>query len=62
MSVPGLRHEGEPGCRVQKALGDEPGPCRRFEHYWRLNASRPYQEQKRDLGAQMAEKTRWGRN
>lgn len=53
------RHEGEPGCAVQRALGDGSLGARRFEHYLRLKREQAYQEQKRDLGAQLAEKTRW---
>lgn len=53
------RHEGEPGCAVQQALGDGSLDARRFEHYLRLKREQAYQEQKRDLGAQLAEKTRW---
>ena len=53
------RHEGEPGCAVQLALGDGSLDARRFEHYLRLKREQAYQEQKRDLGAQLAEKTRW---
>jgi len=53
------RHEGEPGCAVQQALGDGSLDLRRFEHYLRLKREQAYQEQKRDLGAQLAEKTRW---
>ena len=53
------RHEGEPGCAVQLALGDGRLDARRFEHYLRLQREQAYQAQKRDLGAQLAEKTRW---
>ena len=53
------RHEGEPGCAVQLALGDGSLDARRFEHYVRLKREQAYQAQKRDLGAQLAEKTRW---
>ena len=53
------RHEGEPGCAVQLALGDGSLDARRFEHYLRLKREQAYQEQKRDLGAQLAEKARW---
>ncbi len=53
------RHEGEPGCAVQAALGDGRLDFRRFEHYLRLMREQTYQAQKRDLGAQLAEKTRW---
>lgn len=53
------RHEGEPGCAVQAALGDGSLDARRFEHYLRLKREQAYQEQKRDLGAQLAEKARW---
>ena len=53
------RHEGEPGCAVQLALGDGSLDARRFEHYLRLQREQAYQAQKRDLGAQLAEKTRW---
>ena len=53
------RHEGEPGCAVQQALGDGSLDARRFEHYLRLKREQAYQEQKRDLGAQLAEKARW---
>ncbi|HPT16946.1 MAG TPA: ribosome small subunit-dependent GTPase, partial [Kiritimatiellia bacterium] len=53
------RHEGEPGCAVQQALGDGSLDFRRFEHYLRLKREQAYQELKRDLGAQLAEKTRW---
>ena len=53
------RHEGEPGCAVQLALGDGSLDARRFEHYLRLKREQAYQAQKRDLGAQLAEKTRW---
>ena len=53
------RHEGEPGCAVQQALGDGSLDFRRFEHYLRLKREQAYQAQKRDLGAQLAEKTRW---
>ena len=53
------RHEGEPGCAVQQALGDGSLDARRFEHYLRLKREQAYQELKRDLGAQLAEKARW---
>ena len=53
------RHEGEPGCAVQQALGDGSLDARRFEHYLRLKREQAYQAQKRDLGAQLAEKARW---
>ena len=53
------RHEGEPGCAVQLALGDGGLDARRFEHYLRLKREQAYQAQKRNLGAQLAEKTRW---
>ncbi len=53
------RHEGEPGCAVQRALGDGSLEPRRFEHYLSLKREQAYQEQKRDLGARLAEKTRW---
>ncbi len=53
------RHEGEPGCAVQLALGDGSLDLRRFEHYLQLRREQDYQAQKRDLGAQLAEKTRW---
>ena len=53
------RHAGEPGCAVQQALGDGSLEARRFEHYQRLQREQAYQEQKRDLGAQLAEKARW---
>ena len=53
------RHEAEPGCAVQRALGDGSLEPRRFEHYLSLKREQAYQEQKRDLGAQLAEKTRW---
>ena len=53
------RHKGEPGCAVQLALGDGSLDARRFEHYLRLKREQAYQAQKRDLGAQLAEKTRW---
>ena len=53
------RHEAEPGCAVQRALGDGSLEPRRFEHYLSLKRVQAYQEQKRDLGAQLAEKTRW---
>ncbi|NCA81620.1 MAG: ribosome small subunit-dependent GTPase A [Opitutae bacterium] len=53
------RHEAEPGCAVQRALGEGSLEARRFEHYLSLKREQAYQEQKRDLGAQLAEKTRW---
>lgn len=53
------RHEGEPGCAVQQALGEGGLDARRFEHYLRLKREQAYQSQKRDLGAQLAEKARW---
>ncbi len=53
------RHESEPGCAVQQALGDGSLDARRFEHYLRLKREQAYQAQKRDLGAQLAEKARW---
>jgi ribosome biogenesis GTPase / thiamine phosphate phosphatase len=53
------RHEAEPGCAVQRALGDGSLEARRFEHYLNLKREQAYQEQKRDLGAQLAEKARW---
>ena len=53
------RHESEPGCAVREALADGRLEARRFEHYLRLQREQAYQEQKRDLGAQLAEKARW---
>ena len=53
------RHAGEPGCAVQQALADGRLDARRFEHYLRLQREQAYQAQKRDLGAQRAEKARW---
>lgn len=53
------RHESEPGCAVRQALADGSLEARRFEHYQRLQREQAYQEQKRDLGAQLAEKARW---
>jgi ribosome biogenesis GTPase / thiamine phosphate phosphatase len=53
------RHEAEPGCAVQRALGDGSLEPRRFAHYLSLKREQAYQEQKRDLGAQLAEKARW---
>ena len=53
------RHAGEPGCAVQQALADGRLDPRRFEHYLHLQREQAYQAQKRDLGAQLAEKARW---
>lgn len=53
------RHEAEPGCAVREARADGRLEARRFEHYLRLQREQAYQEQKRDLGAQRAEKARW---
>lgn len=53
------RHEGEPGCAVRQALANGSLEARRFEHYQRLQREQAYQDQKRDLGVQLAEKARW---
>jgi len=44
---------------MQRLVADGRIHPRRFEHYLRLKREQAYQAQKRDLGAQLAEKTRW---
>ena len=53
------RHEGEPGCAVQQALGDGSLDFLRFDHYLRLKREQAYQEMRRDANAQQVEKARW---
>ena len=53
------RHEGEPGCAVQQALGDGSLDFLRFDHYLRLKREQAYQEMRRDASAQQVEKARW---
>ena len=53
------RHEGEPGCAVQQALGDGSLDLLRFDHYLRLRREQAYQEMRRDASAQQVEKARW---
>ena len=53
------RHEGEPGCAVQLALGEGRLDLARFDHYLRLRGEQAYQERRREVGARMAEKERW---
>lgn len=53
------RHEGEPGCAVQQALGDGSLEMRRFEHYLRLRREQAFQEQRRGASASRVEKERW---
>ncbi len=53
------RHEGEPGCAVQQALGDGSLDFMRFDHYLRLKREQAYQEMRRDANAQQVEKARW---
>ena len=53
------RHEGEPGCAVQQALGEGSLDFERFEHYLRLKREQAYLELRRESSANRAEKTRW---
>jgi len=53
------RHEGEPGCAVQQALGDGSLDLRRFEHFLRLRREQDYQERRRGETAAQAEKEKW---
>ena len=53
------RHEGEPGCAVQQALGDGSLDLRRFEHYLRLRREQDYQERRRGETAAQAEREKW---
>jgi ribosome biogenesis GTPase / thiamine phosphate phosphatase len=55
----GCRHEGEPGCAVQLALGDGSLDFERFEHYLRLKREQAYQELRREASPNRTEKTRW---
>lgn len=53
------RHEGEPGCAVQQALGDGSLDLRRFEHCLRLKREQDYQERRRGETAAQAEREKW---
>jgi ribosome biogenesis GTPase / thiamine phosphate phosphatase len=53
------RHEGEPGCAVQQALGDGSLEMRRFEHYLRLRREQAFQKLRRGASASRVEKERW---
>ena len=53
------RHEGEPGCAVQEALGEGGLEWTRFEHYLRLRREQAYQETRRSTTANRAEKEKW---
>jgi ribosome biogenesis GTPase / thiamine phosphate phosphatase len=53
------RHEGEPGCAVQQALGDGSLDSRRFEHYLRLKREQAYQAMRSSASAGRVEKERW---
>ena len=53
------RHDGEPGCAVQRALGDGSLDWERFEHYLRLRREQAHQEARRSAPANRTEKERW---
>ena len=53
------RHEGEPGCAVQAALGDGRLSAERWRSYQGLARELRHLEIRQDEGAQRAEKQRW---
>jgi len=53
------RHESEPGCAVQQALGDGRLDLQRFEHYLRLKREQAYQAMRSRASADRVEKERW---
>jgi len=53
------RHEGEPGCAVEKALQSGQLEYHRLENYRKLQRELAYQNRRQDEGAMRAEKERW---
>ena len=53
------RHESEPGCAVQEALGKGDLDSGRYKNYNRMKREARYLETRMDGNAQMAEKKRW---
>jgi ribosome biogenesis GTPase len=53
------RHDGEPGCAVQQALGDGSLDEARFDNYLRMRRELAHLARKNDPVAQRAEKERW---
>ena len=53
------RHEREPGCAVQQALGEGSLEPERFEQYLRLEREQAYQALRREIGGRRAETLRW---
>ncbi len=52
-------HEREPGCAVCEALDDGTLDRNRFENYLKMKREMLYIERKQDVGAAVAERTKW---
>ncbi|HBA83069.1 MAG TPA: ribosome small subunit-dependent GTPase A [Verrucomicrobia bacterium] len=53
------RHDGEPDCAVQQALGDGSLDANRFDNYLRMRRELAHLARKTNPAAQRAEKERW---
>jgi ribosome biogenesis GTPase len=53
------RHEGEPGCAVQRAIAEGTLAPGRFDSYRRLQREMAYLARRQDRSAQLAEKAKW---
>lgn len=56
---PDCRHESEPGCAIQAALGDGRLDAARIESWRKLQREVAFLERKRDVGLQSVERERW---
>lgn len=52
-------HQGEPGCAVSQALEEGTLDRNRFENYLKMKREMLYIERKQDVGAAVAERTKW---
>jgi ribosome biogenesis GTPase len=53
------RHDAEPGCAIRAAVEAGELPEERWASYEKLQKETAYEERRRDLGAELAQKRRW---
>jgi ribosome biogenesis GTPase len=53
------RHENEPGCAVQEAIGNRSLEPKRLESFWKLKKELAYLADRQTLKASAVEKARW---
>ena len=52
-------HADEPGCAIREAVGSGVISMQRWDSYQKLQKELSYEERRRDLGAALAEKSKW---